>query len=101
MIVYNVTIKVASDIAAAWLEWLRNEHAPQILETGCFESYRVHRLLEQDDSEGPTFSVQYQAASAAQYERYLSDFAPRFRQESFDRWGNGFIAFRSVMEVIH
>ncbi|GAB4093175.1 DUF4286 family protein [Flaviaesturariibacter terrae] len=101
MLVYNVTIKVAAEIADAWLEWLRKEHAPAIVATGCFESFRVHRLLEQDDSEGPTFAVQYTAAGAGNYERYLSDFADRFRKESFDRWGNRFIAFRSLMEVIH
>ncbi|RYY86420.1 MAG: DUF4286 family protein [Chitinophagaceae bacterium] len=101
MIIYNVTIKVATDIASEWLEWLRTEHAPAVVATGCFESFRVHRLLEQDDSEGPTYAVQYSAASQEAYARYISNFAPRFRQESFDRWGDRFIAFRSVMEVIH
>ncbi|RYZ22707.1 MAG: DUF4286 family protein [Chitinophagaceae bacterium] len=101
MIVYNVTVKVAGAIAGEWLQWLLNEHAPAIVATGCFGSFRVHRLLEQDESEGPTFSIQYYAEDAARYERYVEAFAPRFRQEGHDRWGNGFIAFRSVMEVIH
>ncbi|RYD95425.1 MAG: DUF4286 family protein [Sphingobacteriales bacterium] len=101
MLVYNVTIKVAAPIATEWLRWLVHEHAPAIVATGCFTSFRVLRLLEQDDSEGPTYAVQYEAAGSAGYERYTADFAQRFRQESFDRWGNAFIAFRSVMEVIH
>lgn len=101
MIVYNVTVKVLHGIADAWVEWLMKEHAPAIVATGCFESFRAHRLLEQDEEEGPTFSIQYYAADRSGYERYLTEFAPQFRQEGLDRWGNGFIAFRSVMEVIH
>jgi hypothetical protein len=101
MIIYNVTSKVAAEIAADWLQWLREEHAPAIVATGCFESFRVLRLLEQDDSEGPTFAIQYLAASPEAYERYISDFAPGFRQEGHNRWGARFISFRSVMEVIH
>jgi hypothetical protein len=101
MIIYNVTTKVATDIADAWLQWITQEHAPAIVATRCFESFRVLRLLDQDDSEGPTFTIQYQSASPESYECYLRDFAPRFRAESFGRWGNRFIAFRSVMEVIH
>ncbi|RYY95496.1 MAG: DUF4286 family protein [Chitinophagaceae bacterium] len=101
MIIYNVTSKVLAPIAEEWLLWMVREHAPAIVATGCFTSFRVLRLLEQDDSEGPTFTVQYSAADAAGYARYLQEFAPQFRQEGFDRWGNQFIAFRSVMEVIH
>lgn len=101
MLVYNVTVKVAADIAEEWLRWLKTEHAPAIVATGCFDSFRVLRLLDQDDSEGPTYAIQYHADSAAEYERYGADHAARFRQESFARWGDRFIAFRSVMEVIH
>ncbi|RYY64114.1 MAG: DUF4286 family protein [Chitinophagaceae bacterium] len=101
MLVYNVTVKVAADIAEAWLRWLKEEHAPAIVATGCFDSFRVLRLLEQDDSEGPTYAIQYHSAGAEGYAQYCTDFATRFRDESFARWGDRFIAFRSVMEVIH
>jgi hypothetical protein len=101
MIIYNVTSKVATEIAEAWLQWLTEDHAPAIVATGCFESFRVLRLLEQDESEGPTYAVQYVAPAQEGYDRYIRDFAPRFRQEGYERWGARFISFRSVMEVIH
>jgi hypothetical protein len=101
MIIYNVTSKVATEIAEDWLRWITNDHAPAIIATGCFESFRVLRLLDQDDTEGPTFAIQYSAVDLAAYERYLTEFAPQFRKQSIDLWGNGFISFRSVMEVIH
>lgn len=100
MVIYNVTIKVEKSIAEDWLEWLVNEHIPAIMETGCFVNYRILRLLEVDDTEGPTYAVQYEANSKADYNRYITIYAADMRQLSYDKWGDGFIAFRSVMEVV-
>jgi hypothetical protein len=99
--IYNVTIKVDLSIADRWLTWLLNIHIPEIIATGCFHGYRVVRLLEIDDSEGPTYAVQYEAASKADYNRYITMHADGLRKKSIDEWGNRFIAFRSVMEVVH
>ena len=100
MIIYNVTIKVEPGIADGWLRWLFDEHIPDVMNTGCFSSYKVVRLLEVDDSEGPTYAVQYNAGSKADYNRYVSLYAPLLRQKSFAKWSNGFIAFNSVMQVV-
>lgn len=99
-VIYNVTIKVEASIADAWLKWLLEEHVPAIVQTGCFIGYKLVRLLEIDDTEGPTYAVQYSAESRADYNRYISVHAPSMRQASYDRWGDQFIAFRSVMEVV-
>jgi hypothetical protein len=100
MIIYNVTVKVEQTIADAWLNWLLNEHIPDILKTNCFTDYKVVRLLEVDDSEGPTYAIQYHAESKADYNRYTEQYADQMRRKSFEKWGDRFIAFRSVMQVV-
>lgn len=100
MIIYNVTIKVHTSIQQEWLEWLQQEHIPDVLATGCFMQAGILRLLETDDSEGPTYAVQYHAESKAFYNRYIEQYAGTMRQKSFDKWGDKFIAFRSVMQVV-
>jgi hypothetical protein len=99
-IIYNVTIKVDAAIADAWLQWLQEEHLPEMMQTGCFSSSRVVRLLEVDDSEGPTYAVQYGAESKADYNRYITRYATVLQKKSHDKWGNRVIAFRSVMQVV-
>jgi hypothetical protein len=99
-IIYNVTIKVDKSIATAWLAWLQEEHIPTITATGCFTGYKVVRLLETDDTEGPTYAIQFFATDLAEYTRYIREHAPALRQDSTNKWGDAFIAFRSVMEVI-
>lgn len=99
-VIYNVTVKVSKGIAAEWLSWLQNEHVPEVVATGCFTGARIVRLLDVDDSEGPTYAIQYSAPDLQQYENYIAQFADAMRAKSFEKWGNSFIAFRSVMEVI-
>jgi hypothetical protein len=100
MIIYNVTIKVDKSIAAAWLKWLQHEHIAEVINTGCFTQAKLMQLLEVDDAEGPTYAIQYFAESKALYNRYIEKHAPLMRQKGFDKWGDSFIAFRSVMQVV-
>ena len=101
MIVYNVTIKVDLSIANEWLTWLQEEHVAEVLETGCFTDAKIMKLLEVDDSDGPTFAIQYFAENRSRYDLYIEKFAGLMRQKSFDKWGNKFIAFRSLMQVVN
>lgn len=101
MIIYNVTIKVADAIAKEWLSWMQTVHIPDVVNTGCFTHAVVLRLLEVDDTEGPTYAIQYHAESKALYNKYIEQYGPEMRQKVFDKWGDQFIAFRSVMQVVN
>ena len=101
MFIYNVTIKVHESIQAEWLQWLKEVHVPEILSTHCFTKATVVRLLEVDDSEGPTYAIQFFAESKAAYNSYIEKYAAMLSKKSFDKWGNQFIAFRSLMQVVN
>ena len=101
MIVYNVTIKIQESIKQDWLQWLMEEHIPDIICTGCFTHAVILQLLEVCDPEGPTYTVQYFAESKGLYNNYIENHAAGMRQKGFDKWGDKFIAFRSVMQVVN
>jgi Domain of unknown function (DUF4286) len=101
MILYNVTTKTHYSICGDWLQWLKEEHIPDIINTGCFTHATVLQLLEPaDDDSAPTYTVQFFAESKSLYNNYIENFAPAMRQKSFDKWGDKFISFRSVMQVV-
>jgi Domain of unknown function (DUF4286) len=100
MIVYNITMKVETAIAGEWIKWQREEHIPEIMATGLFESYKFFRLLEQDETDGPTYIVQYYTSSSEKYNRYLSQNAPVLRKKATDKWGSRFVAFRTLLETV-
>ncbi|HTB52959.1 MAG TPA: DUF4286 family protein [Ferruginibacter sp.] len=101
MFVYNVTLKVTWSIHEEWLDWMREVHTRAVIDTGCFTTATIFHLLEVDENEGPTYAVQYSTESKAMYNLYMEKFGPVFRQEMFDKWGDKFIAFRSLMEVVN
>ena len=100
MIIYNVTIKVQHSISEQWLQWLMQIHIVEIMNTKCFEKYTLLKLLEVDESEGSTYAIQYFAKDMATYNLYISKYAQKLREASFAKWGNNFIAFRTVMQII-
>lgn len=100
MIIYNITMMVNWSIHDAWMQWQKEEHIPDIMQTGCFQKVQMLRLLEVEEEEGPTYAIQYTAASKADYNRYMELFAPGLRKKAIQQWGDQFIAFRSVMEVV-
>jgi len=101
MFIYNVTTKVNNSIKNEWLTWIHEEHIPEIINTGCFSAATVLRLLETDDSEGPTYAIQYNAESKAMYNRYIEKFAAIMRKKVFEKWGDKIISFNSLLQVVH
>lgn len=100
MIIYNVTTKVRWGILEAWLTWHLEEQIPAILATSCFDNHTLFRLLDQDEEEGPTFITQFQTSSTERYQQYMIEYAPAIQQSGWAKWGDGFIAFHTVMESI-
>ena len=100
MIIYNITTKVHNSIAAEWLQWLKNIHVKDVMESECFTEYKIVQLLEIDETDGPTFAVQFFAESKGLYNHYVEKFAGEMRKRSFDKWGDKFISIRSVMQIV-
>lgn len=100
MFIYNVTNKVSWAIHEKWVQWMQEHHMPQVMATGCFTSCQLVKILDTDDSEGPTYAAQYQAAQREDYERYISENATSLRAEAYKAWGDQFIAFRTLMQIV-
>lgn len=101
MFIYNVTTKVHHSIADTWLKWTKEEHIPEIINTGCFTHAVILHLFEADDEEGITYAVQYHFENKELYDIYINDYSLALRKKVFDKWGDKFISFRSVMQVVN
>ena len=100
MIIYNVTVKVSWQIADQWVAWMQQVHIPDVMATGCFSSHQFVKLLDTDEEEGPTYATQFNAPTRAEVDTYINEHATALRNDSFNKWGDQFIAFRSIMEVV-
>ena len=100
MVIYNVTSNVALPIAEQWLQWMKEIHIPEVLNTGMFTHYRILRLLDMDETEGITYAIQYFASSKENCRKYIDEFAPALREKVLKKWGEQVISFRTLMEAV-
>jgi len=100
MILYHVTIKINNSIAGEWLSWMKDVHIPDVMATGCFQQYRITRMLYDDESDGVTYSVQYIAANEDELKYYSEKHAPKLQKEHREKFLNQFVAYRTVHEII-
>lgn len=101
MIVYNVTIKIDTEAHDSWVEWMTYTHIPDVLNTGLFTGHKMLRLLEQDDTEGFTYVIQYFCKDLSTFKLYEEKYSPLLRRQHTERYKNKFVAFRTLMEAVN
>ncbi len=101
MFIYNITVKVDNHILQQWLQWQKEEHIPEVMATNLFTQNKFFKLLDQDDIDSSTYVVQYYIDTKDKYEKYLNEYALLLREKAFEKWGNNFVAFRTLMQVVH
>ncbi|MBT8321096.1 MAG: DUF4286 family protein [Eudoraea sp.] len=100
MIIYNVTINIDEKAQQAWLDWMRTTHIPDMLATGKFTEAKMSRVMVDEEMGGITYSVQYTTKNREMLQRYYDEDAPRLRQDTQERFGGQFVAFRTELEVL-
>lgn len=99
-ILYSVTVKIENEVHDDWLEWMRNVHIPDVMETKMFESNRMCKILNQDESEGVSYSIQYVCKDMKTLHQYSAKFAVQLQKEHADRYKNKYVAFRTLLEIL-
>ena len=100
MIVYEVNIEVRETAYAAYRAWLE-VHVEQMLALPGFVSAEIFERRDPPPAPGTAaLIVQYRLVDEAALRRYLTEQAPRMRDEGVRRFGDAFTATRRVLAVI-
>lgn len=99
MYIYNVTVNIQEDVHEKWVEWMKNEHIPEMLNTGKFIKALMTRVMVNEEMGGVTYSVQYTAKNKQMLQRYYEEDASKLRAKSAIFEGK-FVAFRTELEVV-
>jgi hypothetical protein len=100
MIIYNVTINIDDSVHDEWLQWMREVHIPEVLQTNLFVENRILKVLGEEDMEGVTYSIQYTCKSMDDYEKYKNIHAPELQRKHTERYKDKFVSFRTLLEII-
>ena len=98
---YNVTVLVIHEKVDEWKEYMINNHILDVMNTGCFESFKLNRLKFVDEKDGLSFAVQYVALSESKLQEYMGQHAPALQKDHTDKFGESALAFRTIMEILH
>ncbi|MBK7007819.1 MAG: DUF4286 family protein [Saprospiraceae bacterium] len=74
-VVYNVTIIIDHSVHDEWVDWMKNEHIPEVMATGKFTSWKMLRIIEDHNPDGMTYAIQYQAPDMETYLTYQTECA--------------------------
>jgi len=106
MIAYEVRARVPIDQAKAYEQYLREEHIPDLMATGCFEEATFSRsegsgaAPEAGHPADVLFRSAYLAPDRAALDRYLADHAGRLRTHALARFPRGLAFERETWAVL-
>lgn len=101
MIVYSVTITIDDSVELDWLKWMKENHIPDVMNTGSFTSYRMLKVINNtNQGDGQSYNIQYDCPSMAELHNYQIKHAPKLQKEHSDRYKDKFAAFRTLLEKV-
>ena len=98
MIVYNETYIVDDSVHELWLNWVKAQHIPQIMESGLFSSFNILNVLN-SPNEGVTYCIQYFTESIANY-HLIQPQLQDLQTTLFQRFENKFVQFNTLMQSV-
>lgn len=100
MVLYEVSVRVEREVAAAYLAWLPG-HVQRILALPGFESAEAFEVVENPPDAGCLLlCVHYRLRDAQALDAYLRDHAAGMRAESAERFGHRARASRRILQPL-
>jgi len=94
MFIYEITAVVRADLVAKYEVYMREQHIPDLLETGYFRAASFTR------SGKDRYRIRYEARDQTALDQYLQNEAPRLRADFLEHFPEGVDLSRDVWEVL-
>jgi hypothetical protein len=100
MIIYSVTVTVEESIKDEWIDYMKNEHILDVMNSGCFNKFTFARVVGNAEGKENSFNIQYFCDSMKDMHKYQVQFAPALQKEHVEKFGEKALAFRTLLEEI-
>lgn len=105
-VTYSVTAAVPAPLVGAWVAWMKAEHIPAVLATGCFTGHALQQVIDPLPDDGTVLiNCSYHCNDAATLQHYRTTLSPALQQDA-KQWleAKGALQdvhfFRSVLQSI-
>lgn len=99
MVVYNVTVSLDERVEKDWLDWMKSEHIPEVMGTGCFRDSKLCRVHGEEEG-GVTYAITYTSFSKEDLEHYEAKHASKLQEAHAVRYKGSYAAFRTILTVV-
>jgi hypothetical protein len=80
---------------------MKKEHIPEVMKTGYFSKNKIYKVLLNKEGNSVSYSIQYHFDTMKDLQLYQSQHAPMLQKKHSDKYKEGCIAFRSVLEEMN
>lgn len=100
MLIFNATYLVSDKVHDTWLNWIREQHIPFMLDSNYFTHPQVARVITSDKQEGTSFSVQFRISDMRTLKEWNQKYSVIFQENCSQQFGTEVIFFTTVLEII-
>lgn len=93
MVLYEVSVQIRADLSAAFEEYMRVKHIPEIWATKCFQQ------IQFDKVDATQYRTSYQATDLANYQRYIDQHATTMRADFMQHFPEDCAVTRQVLHT--
>lgn len=98
--IYAVTIQIQPSKHEEWLNYMKDSHIQDVLDTGFFSEASMTKVLKEDEQEGFTYTIHYHFDDFSDFKTYEEVHAPSLQAEHQEKFNGTFLAFRSIHRII-
>lgn len=98
MLLYNVTIGIDKDIEAEWIQWMKEQYIPVVMQTNMFVNWKLYKVLHDEDDRTVSYSVQYFANAIEDVVQFVERIEPELNKVHQQRFKDRHVAFRTLLE---
>lgn len=98
MLLYNVTIGIDKDIETEWIQWMKEQYIPVVMQTNKFVNWKMYKVLHDEDDRSVSYSVQYFANTIEDVVQFVEKIEPELNKVHQQRFKDRHVAFRTLLE---
>lgn len=100
MIVYNTTFHIEKDILDESLDYLKKQYIPKAVESGFLQRPCLRRVMQAEEGEGFSFSVQFHVKNVDTLNFWLQNEGNNLHRALVARFGHKIAGFSTLLEEI-
>jgi hypothetical protein len=102
MIIYNVTLSIEKEFETEVLQWMKDIHIPEVMQTNKFIDAKMFKILESpDESIYNSFAIQYSLHNWEDFESYEKEFAAALREKTRETFGEKILTYRTFLKQVY